>query len=382
MGAENLKEKIKHKQWIKASIATATLFGILNIWNIHAETGRIPKDSLPSKDITAVNKTELDTLQHQYKISGIEIKDFKNNTLIWTVKMDSDIFIMNIEFTKTGEKYINPKIIGMASWFFDLENKDNKITILPGKIQAVDSLQWMKLSKEVWKLNDKILNIQLPEWFKKKEYDPNAKLSELPIIFDEKEPFNVHLQIKKDSTIYKIHFNKSWELLPNQTIIVDNNFYHIQQNDSALVLEKSRYYNDEKNNRIYGTNRNWLRFEIQLNEKNQIDLEKIANTNPKKYKKWNEILISEELIERFQYYQRIKQAIVTRGIERTWKQRHVEKESCEPKQDGTIVLMLRDNWINEKYSIIFKEWVPNSPIRIEWLLYRVRFSHWEIVIWW
>ena len=382
MGAENLKEKIKHKQWIKASIATATLFCILNIWNIHAETGRIPKDSLPSKDITAVNKTELDTLQHQYKISGIEIKDFKNNTLIWTVKMDSDIFIMNIEFTKTGEKYINPKIIGMASWFFDLENKDNKITILPGKIQAVDSLQWMKLSKEVWKLNDKILNIQLPEWFKKKEYDPNAKLSELPIIFDEKEPFNVHLQIKKDSTIYKIHFNKSWELLPNQTIIVDNNFYHIQQNDSALVLEKSRYYNDEKNNRIYGTNRNWLRFEIQLNEKNQIDLEKIANTNPKKYKKWNEILISEELIERFQYYQRIKQAIVTRGIERTWKQRHVEKESCEPKQDGTIVLMLRDNWINEKYSIIFKEWVPNSPIRIEWLLYRVRFSHWEIVIWW
>jgi hypothetical protein len=51
----------------------------------------------------------------------------------------------------------------MASWFFDLEVRENEINIVPGKIQAVDSLQWMKLSKEVWKLNDKIMNIQLPE---------------------------------------------------------------------------------------------------------------------------------------------------------------------------------------------------------------------------
>jgi hypothetical protein len=241
----------------------------------------------------------------------------------------------------------------------------------------------MKLSKEVWKLNDKIMNIQLPEWFTKKEYNPDAKFSDLPIIFDDKEPFNVHLQIKKDTNIYKIHFNKSWDLLPNQTIIVDSNFYSIQQKDSALILEKSRYYNDEKNNRIYGTYKDWTRFEISLNEENGIDLQKIANTNPNKYKQWNELVISEDLLKTFQTYQKLKQATIVRTIKKTWQQRSVQRKSCEPQEDGKILLILEDKWNEKEYSITFnKDGTPISPMRIEWSLYLVRFKNWEIIIWW
>jgi hypothetical protein len=93
-------------------------------------------------------------------------------------------------------------------------------------------------------------------------------------------------------------------------------------------------------------------------------------------------LISEELLKMFQNYQKIKRASVSRSIIKTWQKRYVQKESSEPQQDWTIILILKDDWNEKSYSLKFKDGDPISPVRIEWSLYIVRFHNWEIIIWW